>query len=142
MDMIEGLKSRNNSEAYELLTELEKLSESSDELYGHFDGFMGLTESKSAFVRMRGFRLACAQAKWDTENRLEGSIDILLEMLRDEKGTQVRQGIGALGEVILHKPMLREKRLSAFDGLDMSSYKESMRELIKKDIDKLRNALK
>ena len=35
------------------------------ELYPLFEDFLGLLGSESAFVRVRGFRLACAQAKWD-----------------------------------------------------------------------------
>ncbi|MCI7767935.1 MAG: hypothetical protein MSJ26_08170 [Oscillospiraceae bacterium] len=68
--------------AFKLLIELEKLSESSDELYPYFDEFIKLTKSGNSFVRIRGFRLACAMARWDFENRLERDIDILLDMLK------------------------------------------------------------
>lgn len=141
MGIIEGLQNKNNSEAFKLLTELEKLSESSDELYPYFDEFIRLTKSGSAFVRTRGFRLACAMARWDGENRLERDIDILLEMLRNEKGTQVRQCIEALRGVVIFKPSLGGKIVRSLESLDLSAYKDSMRELILKDIEKLRCAL-
>ena len=141
MDIIEGLQDKNNSEAFKLLLKLEKLSESSDELYPYYDEFIRLTESKSAFVRTRGFRLACAMARWDSENKLERDIDILLDMLRNEKGTQVRQCIEALRCVVIFKPVLREKIIRGLDSLDFSAYKDSMRELILKDIDKLKETV-
>ena len=75
MDIFAILQSKKNKEAYQLLLLLEKQSEESAELYPLFEDFLGLLGSESAFVRVRGFRLACAQAKWDTENKLGTHLD-------------------------------------------------------------------
>ena len=123
MDIIEGLKGKNQNECYALLLELEKISESSNELYGYFDEFIKLTQSISPLVRTRGFRLACAQARWDNENKLDRDIDVLLDMLRNEKGTQVRQCITALSSVVKYKQGLKSKIIQSLEELDMQGYK-------------------
>lgn len=142
MDIIAGLQSKDDREAYRLLLLLEQRSEESDELYGCLEDFLGLLHSKSAFVRVRGFRLACAQARWDAEDRLERHLDALLTMLDDPKPTAVRQCLAALGPVILHKPGLRGRIAVKLDGMDLSKYKDSMRPLIGRDIQALREQMR
>lgn len=138
MDIITKLQSGNNSEAYQLLLLLEQRSAESGELYGCFEDFLGLLNSKSAFVRVRGFRLACAQARWDTEDKLERNLDALLAMLDDPKPAAVRQCLAALGPAVRVKPGLRDRTAARLDRLDLSKYKDSMRPLIEKDIRALR----
>ena len=142
MDIIAGLQSKDDREAYRLLLLLEQRSEESDELYGCLEDFLGLLHSKSAFVRVRGFRLACAQARWDAEDRLGRHLDALLAMLDDPKPTSVRQCLAALGPVILHKPGLRGRIAAKLDGMDLSKYKDSMRPLIGRDIQALREQMR
>lgn len=133
MDIFAVLQSKKNTEAYQLLLMLEQQSEESDKLYPLFDGFLDLLESKSSFVRVRGFRLACAQAKWDTENKLEAHLDRLLTMLDDEKPTAVRQCLAALGPVVGWKPDLADRIGRRLEVMDPSKYGESMAPLIEKD---------
>lgn len=141
MDIIEGIKGKNQNECYTLLLELEQISESSNELYGYFDEFIKLTQSSSPLVRTRGFRLACTQARWDNENKLDRDIDVLLDMLRNEKGTQVRQCITALSGVVKYKQGLKDKIIQSLEDLEKQGFKESMRELIRKDMDKLKDLI-
>lgn len=141
MDIIAGLQNKDNAQAYSLLLQLKMQSESSDELYGYFDDFIGLLKSGSSFVRTRGFCLACAQAKWDTENKLEKNADALLCMLDDAKPTAVRQCLSALHTVILYKPDLSGKIAEKLKAMDMSKYKDSISPLIEKDIKELQKAI-
>lgn len=141
MDIIAGLQNENNTEAYQLLLQLEKQSAESNELYCYFDNFINLLKSKNSFVRVRGFRLACAQARWDIENKLEQNVEPLLCMLEDEKATAVRQYLGALHIVVLYKPDLVEKIEKKLDTLDLSKYKDSMKALIKKDVQELKKIM-
>ena len=67
---------------------------------------MEMLDSKNSFVRTRGFRLACSEDKWDTENKIESNIDRLLCMLDDPKPAAVRQCIAALYTVLRSKPGL------------------------------------
>jgi len=98
-----------------------------------FEDFLGLLGSESAFVRVRGFRLACAQAKWDTENKLGTHLDRLLTMLDGEKPTAVRQCLAALGPVVRTKPDLAVRIRSSLDSMEPSRYGSSMAPLIEKD---------
>lgn len=142
MKAAELLKSKNNKEAYKLLCELETLSETSDELYADFDSFVSLLSEKSSFVRVRGFRICCAQAKWDRENKLDEKLDELLAMLDDEKPAAVRQCLMALGKAVREKPELRGRIEEKLNSMDASKYKDSMRPLIEKDIRELRELIK
>lgn len=60
---------------------------------------------------------------------------------KNEKGTQVRQCIEALRGAVIFKPALGGKILSNLNELEISAFKESIRELILKDIEKLKDAL-
>jgi len=141
MDIIAGLQSKDNNEAYQLLLLLERRSRESDELYGCFEDFIGLLKSRNTFVRVRGFRLACAQAPWDTEGKLDRELDTLLNTLDDPKPTAVRQYLPALSVVVRHKPDLRARIGIRLDAMDLSRYKDSMRTLIESDIAALRKLL-
>lgn len=139
MDIIAGLQNKSSTEAYQLLLLLEKESAESNTLYLRFEDFIGLLQSKNSLVRTRGFRLACAQARWDIEDKLSENLDILLTMLDDEKPTAVRQCLSALGGAVPHKPQLIGRIEQKLDSLDTRKYKDSMRPLIEADIKELRS---
>ena len=141
MDIIAGLQNKKDTEAHQLLLQLEAQSADSDELYGYFDEFLELMKSKSSFVRTRGFRLACAQAKWDVDEKIEKNLDRLLSMLNDQKPTAVRQCLAALHIVVLYKPNLAERIGGNLDTIDLSKYKDSMSPLIQKYIEELRRLI-
>ena len=141
MDIIAGLQNKNDKEAHQLLLQLESRSAETDEVYAYFEDFVGLMKGKSSYVRTRGFRLICAQAQWDHENKIERNIDALLSMLDDEKPTAIRQCLAALHNIVLYKPDLSETIEAKLDHLDLSKYKDSMSPLIQKDIDELRNMI-
>ncbi len=141
MDIIAGLENKNNAEAYQLLLELEGRSAVSNECYGYFETFLTLLESKNSLVRTRGFRLACAQAQWDVEDKIEKNLDTLFSMLEDEKPTVVRQCLAALHQVVLYQPNLIEKIQEKLKAMDLSKYKDSMRPLIEKDVEALRKMM-
>ena len=137
MDIIAGLQNKDNNEAYQLLLLLEQRSAESDELYGCLTDFIGLLKGKSAFVQVRGFRLACAQARWDTEGRLAQNLDVLFSMLYAAKPTAVRQCLAALQNVLRWRPELAGKIEAGLDEIDLGRYKDTMRPLIEKDIQAL-----
>lgn len=139
MDIIAGLQSKNNTEAYQLLLLLEKESEESDGLYTYFSDFLQLLKSKNAYIRTRGFRMVCAQARWDTANQLDANLCGILASLDGEKPTAVRQRLAALHQVLDCKPYLSAQIEEKIAALDLTKYKESMRPLIEKDIRELQN---
>lgn len=141
MDIIAGLKSKRNADAYRMLLLLEGESVESNALYDCFEEFIGLLKSENSFVRVRGFRLACAQARWDTECKIEKNFDTLLMMLDDEKPAAVRQCLAALRAVVSCKPGLAERLAEKLCAMDLSKYRDSMAPLIRKDIEELRALL-
>lgn len=138
MDMMSLLKSKNSTEAYRLLLMLERESEERDSLYGSLDDFLTLLQDKSSLVRTRGFRLICAQARWDREGWIGEHLEELLVMLDDGKATAVRQCLEALHQVVRFLPELGPRIGERLDSMDLAKQKESMRPLLQKDMAELR----
>lgn len=136
-EIIDALKDKNDKRAYEFAKELSAKSAETKEYYELFDEFIGMLGEKSSYVRARGFCLACTQARWDCDGKLDASFDKLSILLNDEKPTVVRQCLSALHEVVLYRPELCEKISSAVKNIDLSRYKDSMSPLIKKDAEEL-----
>ena len=84
---------------------------------------------------MREIRIICKLSKWDNDNKINNIIDILLQVLDDEKPTIVRQCLSSLNNLLLYKIDLSEKVENKLKKLDLSKYKDTMKPLIKKDID-------
>ena len=82
--------------------------------------------------------MCCAQAQWDSKNKLKHHIDELLTILDDDKPTAVRQCLSALHTVILYKPDLCGRIEEKLRTLNLDKYKESMRPLIENDMEELR----
>lgn len=136
-EKIELLYGKDTSKAYGVLKELEALSDREDSLYPFLDEFISMLDSDRYAVRVRGFRLLCKQAKWDSENRIDGAIGSVLAVLHDEKPTAVRQALQYLETVVPYKKALGGKIREAVLGIDAASYQDTMRPLIEKDIRRL-----
>lgn len=134
MKLKDMLTDRDNTAAYRLLKELEAESEKTDSLYECFDEFLDMVSDERSYVRIRGVRMCCAQARWDIENKIRDHFDALTSELFDDRPTAVRQCLAALHTVIAYKPelcgILREK----IGEIDTAGYKDTMRPLIEKDI--------
>lgn len=136
-DIFTLLKDADDKKAYAFFREIKKESEKSSVHYADFEGFAELLEDASSYVRTRGFSLCCAQARWDVEGKLQRSLPRLLLMLRDDRPTAVRQCIKALYEVVEYRDELCDAVEAGLSGMELSKYSDSMRPLIKKDIDAL-----
>ncbi len=141
MSIIEQLQDKDNKKAYDLCQKLSRESSESNKYYAYFNDFISLLGSKNAYVRTRGFILACAQAQWDSDNLLAKNLDTLLKIIYDEKPIVVRKGLAALPEVILYHPEFSQKINDYLKQIDLTKYPESMRPLIKKDIQELKKSL-
>lgn len=131
------LEEKDISVAFEALKELEKISDTSDVLYPHINKFVSMMDSEKYVIRVRGFRLFCKQAKWDTDNLIDRNLDSALNILNDEKPTAVRQALTALQDIVLYKKKLREQIKQQVLEIDYLRYKDTMHSLIAKDIDSL-----
>lgn len=135
------LQSKDTKQAYGTLLELERLSEECDALYPYTARFAEMVHSNKYAIRVRGFRLFCKQARWDTENLLDQYIGQALAILDDEKPTAVRQALAALREAVPYKRelwnVIRERVLA----IDNPRYRDTMRGLIAGDVQDLLHAM-
>lgn len=131
------LENKDTSAAYKALLELEQKSEESDCLYAYIMEFVNMVSSEKYVIRVRGFRLFCKQARWDTENIINKNLESAMCILNDDKPTAVRQALSALSEVVKYKPELREQVRDTVSSINYLKYKDTMHSLIEKDIDKL-----
>lgn len=127
--------------AYSVLIELEKTSEVSNILYPYINVFMDMVQSKNYYVKVRGFRLFCMQSRWDDKHFIDKNIDFVLDILNEERPTIIRQALEYLKEIAIYKGELKEKLLEKVDNLDTTKFKDTMKDLIKKDIIKLKGYL-
>lgn len=137
MEILEGLKNKDDKKAYELFREMVVKNAESPLYYPLFDDFVRLINHNSSYVRTRGFCLACALSRWDIENKIKTNWDKLKVMLHDEKPIAVRVCLGALHEVVLIKPEMTDLIKEELAKIDLSKYKDTMSPLIKKDLDAL-----
>ena len=84
-DKIKMLYDKDDKVAYKKLLELESEVVESNELYNYFDDLILMLNNERTFVRVRAFRLICALAKWDNENKIENNFDLILKELDDLK---------------------------------------------------------
>lgn len=115
--------------------EIENSIEDSDLLYKYFNNIKNMLYDEKSYIKMRGFRIICRLSKWDKDNKINDIIDILLHVLDGEKPTIVRQCLSALNNLLLYKIDLSDKVENKLRSIDLSKYKDSMKPLIKKDID-------
>lgn len=136
-NMIRKLEDKDDKVAYSNLLELEKFTEQSDAIYEYFDIFLEMLDNEKSFIRVRGFRLICKNAKWDKYNKIDDSIDKILQELNDEKPTSVRQCLKAIEEIIMYKPNLKYTIKEKLLKINYLNYKDSMQSLIFKDVEKI-----
>ena len=142
-EMLQILYSKDNNEAYQTLQELENLLENSDKLYPYTERFAEMTKNDNSYIRVRGFRLFCKQAKWSKDNSLSQYLSQVLTILNDEKPSTVRQALSALYDTVKSFPPQQQVVIyEAANHIDVMRYKESMRGLIQKDIRKFNEQVK
>ena len=137
-EMVKELYGRNPKEAYNILLELEKISEENDFLYIFLNEFFQMLDNENTFIRIRGYRLFCKQAKWDKLNKINRMIDkVFLQIVTEEKPIALRQMIKALEDIIKNKSELRNKVKQKLLEIDCLKYKKSMHGIIENDIKNL-----
>jgi len=136
-DKIKCLYDKDTKNAYANLKELELICEKEDILYPYLDEFIEMIKSEKYAIRVRGFRLLCKQAKWDRDNRINEVIEDILAAVNDEKPTAVRQALQYLEYVVPYKKELGNKIKEMALAIDCSKFKDTMRPLIEKDIQRL-----
>lgn len=142
LELLTTLTGSDNRQAYAALQDLEAISRKSDQLLVKMPVFAEMVTSKRSFVRVRGFRLLCQQAKWDQEGELDCLLPVALAILADSKPTVLRQALAALHEVVKAKPQLRQLIVQQTAAIDCSKFnQETMAPLVEKDIAELQQLI-
>lgn len=128
------LCSKQHKQAHALCLQLEQDSEEHDSLYQSIPLFLEMLGSSDTYIRVRGFRLLCAQAKWDADGQIEQNLEKILEALEDSKPTNLRQYLSVLPKIMQCKPHLTAQIHTKLNSLDLTKYNDSVRPLIMKDI--------
>lgn len=142
LELLTTLTGSDNRQAYAALQDLEAISRKSDQLLVKMPVFAEMVTSKRSFIRVRGFRLLCQQAKWDQEGELDCLLPVALAILADSKPTVLRQALAALHEVVKAKPQLRQLIVQQTAAIDCSKFnQETMAPLVEKDIAELQQLI-
>jgi len=133
-ELIDDLFNKDDKVAYDRLKELISASEKDSSVYKFFDTFAEMINSDNSYVRTRGLLLISANAKWDTENKIDEIIDKYLRHIMDDKPITARQCIKALPNIVKFKPDLVDDILAALKKADPQRYSDSMQSLVNNDI--------
>jgi len=140
--LVTWLSSKDDDIRYQALLLLQNRSAYFDDVYPYWNTFRNKLTSDNSYQRSIGLMLIAENAKWDSENRMERTIDQYLLSLHDPKPITVRQCIQSLGKIASAKPELGEKIASSLMSLDLAEVKETMRNSILVDILKVLLAIR
>lgn len=132
--LMEWLTLKDDTMRYQVFLLLQNRSLFCDDVYPHWDILRNKLKSDNSYQRSIGLMLIAENVKWDTENRMEDTIDECLMLLYDEKPITIRQCIQALGKIASAKPSLNKKIASGLVSFDLMAVKETMRKSILLDI--------
>ncbi len=133
-ELVGLLSEKDDKLRYPALLLLQSRSESFDDVYPYFDVFTGKLKSDNSFQRNIGLIMMAANARWDTHNKLDSSLDDYLGCVDDEKPITVRMGIQALENVVPYKPGLLERIARRLMQVDIGAQRSTMQKLILLDI--------
>lgn len=136
MDIISKLTSKDEQYACAVTDKIISESLETDGWYEHFDDFVSLLNHQKSLVRNRAINIIAVNVQWDEERRFDSIISEYLLHITDEKPITARQCIKALAQIGQSKPEYIPIVLAALDSADLLKYKDSMRPLIEKDIEK------
>ncbi|MCC0637488.1 MULTISPECIES: SufBD protein [unclassified Clostridioides] len=132
--LIKELCSKNHTEAYKTFLFLENESKKSNITYCFFDYFLEMINNESSYIRTRGLLLIVANAKWDTDNKIEMNIDSILSHIVDKKPSVSRNFIQSLPNIIKYKKQLIHRIRAELSNADINIYNDNMKSLVEKDI--------
>lgn len=135
MDIRGILCAKDTKDSYPLFLQMEQQAGEDPALFMEYPLYLEMLESKSSYQRVRGFRMLCAVAKWDEAGVIQGHLSRILAQLQDEKPTAVRQCLAVLPTLVRGRPELAADVCEKVSKLDLSGYKDSMRPLIRKDVE-------
>lgn len=133
-ELIGLLSEKDDKLRYAALLLLKSRSAYYCDVYPFWDVFREKLKSDNSYQRSIGMMLIAENARWDTENRLDGMLGEYFALFSDEKPITVRQSIQALSSVIPYKPALTGAIASALMSISIQDVKETMRKSVLIDI--------
>ncbi len=140
-NMMEALCCGENKTACKAMRALQEESLRSAAVYPYMDLFLGMLGDANSYVRNRGLVLTAANARWDSENKLDGAMEAYLAHIEDEKPITARQCVQALPAIAVAKPYLAPRIRQALLNANTAQYPDSMATLLEKDIAAALNAM-
>lgn len=132
-DIREILCGKDTKGSYPLFLQLEQQAGEDPALFEEYRLYLEMLRNDSSYLRVRGFRMLCAGAKWDTQGVIHENLPQILAQLEDQKPTAVRQCLAALPALVKGRPELTSKICDAVAALDFSGCRDTMRPLLEKD---------
>lgn len=132
--LVEWLSLKDDSVRYTVFLLLQNRSSLANDVYPYWHIFKSKLQSDNSYQRSIGLMLIAENAKWDTENKMEDTIDEHLALLNDEKPITIRQCIQSLGKIALCTPSLNSKIADRLISFNFAAVKETMRKSILLDI--------
>jgi hypothetical protein len=133
-ELVNNLFNKDDKAAYKCMKELVSASEKDNSIYHFFDVFADMIDNDNSYIRTRGLLLISANAKWDTDYKIDEIIDKYLSHIVDDKPITARQCIKALPNIAKHKPDLINDIRIALNQANPQRYASSMQPLVYSDI--------
>ena len=132
--LVEWLSLKDDNIRYQAFLLLQNRSSFFDDVYPYWDTLKSKLKSENSYQRSIGVMLIADNIKWDTENRIDDTIDDCLQLLNDEKPITIRQCIQSLGRIASYRPDLNDQIASRLVGFHLMDMKETMRKSLLLDI--------
>ena len=132
--LIDLLSEKDDKIRYQAFLLLQYRSQFFDDVYPFWETFRLKMKSNNSYQRSIGLMLIAENAKWDSKNKLDNSIDEYLNLLKDEKPITIRQCIQSLNLIVPYKLNLYDKIVETLLSFDVALVKETMRKSILLDI--------
>ncbi len=133
--LVETLASKDDGKRYGAFLLLLEYSEGWNGLYAYWDLFVEKMRNLNSYQRNIGLALLARNAKWDKQNKINGCINLYLELCDDEKPVTVRQCIQNIKYILPYHIDLWEPVIQKLLSVDISIRKETQRKLLYQDIE-------
>lgn len=134
LQLVEWLSSKDDNIRYQAFLILQNRSLFFDDVYPQWNTFRNKLNSDHSYQRSIGLMLIAENAKWDTEGKVEETLEECLLLLNDEKPITIRQCIQSLGKIAFFKPGLNDQITSRLISINLMDIKETMRKSILLDL--------
>jgi hypothetical protein len=128
--LVARLDSSEDKIRYPAFLLLRERSAISADVYPFWDSLDEKLTNANSYQRSIGAMLLAANARHDTEGRMQHSLPRYLALLNDPKPITVRQCAQSLPEILRAKPEAAGEISSAIFAVDLLGFKDTMRKLV------------